>query len=336
MNKPARKGLRPGWVLLLGGLALLAAILASLCLGAVALSPSRLLSVLLGRGDEAAVRILLYVRLPRILGTVLAGASLAVAGVVIQAVLNNPLASPGLIGVNAGAGFMAALVCALLPGQTELMAPAAFAGALLAALLVFGAGRATGASRITLVLAGVAVSGILSAGIDAIVTLVPDALTGSAMFRIGGLAGVTLDAVTPQWGIMLAALLAVFLLRNELDVLGLGSETAQSLGLRVGVHRFVFLLLAALLAGSAVSFAGLLGFVGLLVPHISRRLVGTRSVVLLPCCLILGAVFLTICDLLARLLFAPFEIPVGLVLSLLGGPFFLWLLFRQKRRIRHD
>lgn len=334
--KPNKKIRSPRAVLLLGLGVLLLCVLASLCLGAVSLSPSRLFPALLGKGDAAAVQIVQHVRIPRTVATILAGASLAVAGVIIQSVLNNPLASPGIIGVNAGAGFMVALICALWPGHTGLIPPAAFFGALLAVLAVYGIGRATGASRITIVLAGVAVSGILTAGIDAVVTLVPDALTGSNMFRIGGVAGVTLADVFPQGFVMLGAMGAVLLLRNELDVLALGEETAKSLGLQVSFYRFLFLVLAALLAGSAVSYAGLISFVGLLVPHIARRLVGGQSVHLLLFCMILGAAFLTGCDLLARLLFAPFEIPVGLVLSLLGGPFFLWLLLHQKKRGRND
>jgi iron complex transport system permease protein len=315
-----------------GVLLLLAAIAANLCFGAVALSPARLIADLSGTGDGSALQIIRHVRFPRTVATLLAGSALAVSGMVIQSVLGNPLASPGIIGVNSGAGFMATLACAVFPGQMALVAPAAFVGALLAVLLVYGIGRITGASRMTIILAGVAISSILSAGIDTVVTLVPDALMGSAMFRIGGVAGVTLSSVFPQGGVMLAAMAAVFFLRSEIDILTLGGETAQSLGLPVGFYRFLLLGLSALLAGSAVSFAGLIGFVGLLVPHIARRIVGTQSKELVPCCMLLGAAFLTLCDLLARTLFSPFEIPVGLVLSLLGGPFFLWLLICQKGR----
>lgn len=323
-------------ILVASTLLVLFSIAASLCFGAVSLSPASLIADLTGKGDGSALQIVQHVRFPRTVATLLAGSSLAVSGMVIQSVLNNPLASPGIIGVNAGAGFMAALVCALFPLQMRLLPLAAFLGALLVVLLVYGIGRATGASRITIVLAGVAVSSILSAGIDTIVTLVPDSLTGSNMFRIGGVAGVTLSSVFPQGFVMFAAMGTVFFLNNEIDVLSLGEETAQSLGLRVGFYRFLLLGLAALLAGSAVSFTGLIGFVGLLIPHIARRLMVAQSKVQMPFCMLLGAAFLTLCDLLARTLFSPFEIPVGLVLSLLGGPFFLWLLIRQKRRGHHD
>ncbi len=334
-NEKRTRTLSPHIVLAAGVALLLISVLASLCFGAASLSPARVLADLSGKGNGAALRIVQHIRLPRTVATLLAGSGLAVAGMVIQAVLNNPLASPGIIGVNSGAGFMTALACALFPAQRGVVPAAAFLGALVTVLLVYGIGRAAGASRVTLVLAGVAVSGILSAGIDTVVTLVPNALTGSNMFRMGGVAGVTLSAVFPQGFIMLAAMAAVFFLRNEIDVLSLGTETAQSLGLNVGFYQFLLLGLAALLAGSAVSFAGLISFVGLLIPHIARRFAGTQSKVLIPCCILFGAAFLTLCDLLARVLFAPFEFPVGLVLSLLGGPFFLWLLIRQRRGVRH-
>lgn len=336
MKKMNNKIFSPYTVLIISILLLLASIAVSLCFGAVSLSPARLLADLYGNGDGSALQIIYHVRFPRTIATLLAGSGLAVAGMVIQSVLNNPLASPGIIGVNAGAGFMATLICALFPAQMGMLPLAAFLGALLAVMLVYGIGRATGASRITIVLAGVAVSSILSAGTDTIVTLVPDALTGSSMFRIGGVTGITLSSVFPQGFVMLAAMAAVFFLRHEIDVLALGTETAQSLGLNVKFYRFLLLSLAALLAGSAVSFAGLIGFVGLLIPHIARRLAGPQSRILVPCCMLMGSSFLTFCDLLARTLFSPYEIPVGLVLSLLGGPFFLWLLLHQKRRIRHD
>ena len=331
-EKSHNKALPPYVVLVVGVLLLLISVIASLCFGAASLMPSSLLADLAGRGDGTALRIVRHIRLPRIAATLLAGSSLAVAGMVIQSVLKNPLASPGIIGVKSGAVFMATLACALFPAQIKLIPIAAFLGAFITVLLVYGIGCATGASRITIVLAGVAVSGILSAGIDTVVTIVPNALTGSNMFRIGGVAGVTFSGIFPQGYIMIVAMAAVFFLRNEIDVLSLGKETAKSLGLNVGLYQFLLLGLATLLAGSAVSFAGLISFVGLLIPHIARRLVGTQSKVLIPCCIIYGAAFLSFCDLVARILFAPYEIPVGLVLSILGGPFFIYLLMRQRKR----
>lgn len=303
----------------------------SLLLGAVALSPGEVWAALTG-GDRTSVaaRIVWYTRLPRTCAALLAGAALAAAGVVIQTVLHNPLASPGVIGVNSSAALAVALVCALEPLAQRWTPLAAFFGALFGVFLVLGLAERTGASRMTVVLAGLALSSLFSAGIDGVVTLVPDALNGVTDFRIGGFAGVTMAQLAPAGAIIGGSLLLLLLLAHAMDILALGNETAQSLGLSLRPVRVVLLVLAAALAGAAVSFAGLLGFVGLIVPHAMRRLVGEESVPLLLASLLGGACFVTLCDLLARVLFAPFELPVGIVLAFAGVPFFLWLLFRQK------
>ena len=314
----------------LTGLTLLAAA-AGLFLGSVAVSPGQVLLALLGGGAQTVpAKIVLFTRLPRVLGAMLAGSALAVAGVVIQQCLHNPLASPGILGVNAGAGLAVAVVFAVFPLAQGLTPVVAFLGALGAVCLILFLSRATGASRMTVVLAGVAVSNIFSAGIDAVVTLVPDALNAVSDFRIGGFSGVTLAKIAPGGRIISLALLGVFSLAGRMDILALGDETAHSLGLRVGRTRYLLLALAAALAGAAVSFAGLLGFVGLIVPHAMRRFVGEQSLPLLLASALGGGFFLTACDLLARTLFAPYELPVGIVLSFTGGPFFLWLLYRQR------
>lgn len=152
----------------------------------------------------------------------------------------------------------------------------------------------------------------------------------SGEFRVGGFSAVTSTRLFPAAALIALALAAVMTLGNDLDVLALGEETAASLGMRVRRKRAVFLLLAALLAGAAVSFSGLLGFVGLLVPHMARRFVGAQSRFALPLSALMGAGFVTLCDLAARLLFAPYELPVGILMAVLGGPFFLTLLFREK------
>ena len=287
-------------------------------------------SVALWDSPEAAWRIMCYIRLPRTCAALLAGGALAAAGAVIQTVLHNPLASPGVIGVNSGAGLLVAVVCAIFPTAQRYTPVVAFAGALAAALLVAGMAQYTGASRLTVVLAGVAVSNIFSAGIDAVVTFVPEALGGVSDYRIGGFSGVTMERIAPAAVMIAVGLMILFTMTRQMDVLALGSETARSLGLNLGAVRFVLLVLAAALSGAAVSFAGLLGFVGLIVPHAMRRFVGEESGPLLASSVLGGASFVTLCDLLARILFAPFELPVGVVLAFAGGPFFLWLLFRQR------
>ena len=304
----------------------------SLCLGAESISPGEVIRALLdGRADGAESSIVLFVRLPRTLAALLAGAALAVSGAMVQTVLNNPLAAPSTIGVNAVAGLAVSLCCAAAPAAVRLVPFAALAGALLGAMLVLFIAERTGASRLTLVLAGIALSGIFSAGVDAVVTFVPDALAGYSDFRIGGLSGVAMTRLAPAVWIILPCLLASLSLRHELDVLKLGREQAQALGLPAQKIRLLTLALAAALAGAAVSFSGLLGFIGLIVPHIMRRLTGGDAGPLLASCALGGAALLCFCDTAARLLFAPYELPVGIVLSLAGGPFFIVLLLRQRR-----
>ena len=313
----------------------LAVSLLNLCLGAEKVPPAEVLRALTGGGSgTTAFRIVRYVRLPRLCACLLAGGALAASGAIIQGVLSNALAAPSTIGVNAGAGLTVALCCAIAPTAVKLVPLAAMAGAFLGVMTVLLIARRTGASKITLVLAGVAVSSIFSAGIDAVITFVPEALNGYSDFRIGGFSGVSMARLLPAlWPALLSFVLSLSL-HNEMDVLLLGREQAQSLGLPAERLRIVLLGLAAVLAGSAVSVGGLVGFVGLIVPHIMRRLVGEESGPLLVSSVLGGAALLGGCDLLGRMLFAPYEIPVGIVMALAGGPFFIWLL--QRRGRLHD
>jgi iron complex transport system permease protein len=285
--------------------------------------------------DEVAVRILRYVRLPRLFAAVLAGAGLAVSGVIIQTVLANPLASPGIIGVNAGAGLFAVIAMVYLPGVIWAIPALSFIGALLTVMLVYGIARKAGASRMTLILSGVAISSFMTAGINTLANLNPEILRSLRDFQTGGFSGVSARLLFPASIVIGVSLIIVLLFGGELDVLGLGEETAQSLGLNVKLYRFMFLAVAAALAGAAVSFAGLLSFIGLMMPHIARLILrrigidGKRTLIAVSA--LLGAAFLTLCDTLARTLFSPHELPVGILVSFLGVPFFLWLLFRRNR-----
>ena len=295
------------------GLLLLSAAL-SLSFGAAAMTPV----------------IFRFVRLPRTLGCLLAGAALAVSGAIIQAVLSNKLASPSIIGVNAGAGLAVTVCCALGSLSGWAIAGSAFFGAMTAVLLIVFTAEKAGASRTTVILGGVAVNAFLNALAEALATLIPEVAMLTGDFRVGGFSSVSYVRLVPAGILILLALIAACSMHNELDVLAMGEETAQSLGMHVRATRTFLLILAALLAGAAVSFAGLLGFVGLLVPHAIRKAAGTESRFLLPLCALGGACFVTLCDTAARVLFAPYELPVGIVMSVLGGPFFLSLLLKRK------
>lgn len=298
--------------------------------GAVKLSLVDFTEVFTGNELTKAGRILLYVRMPRVAGGIIAGAGLAAAGAIIQTILNNPLAGPNIIGVNAGSGFAVTLCGVLFPAAYAAIPLAAFSGAFLTVLFVYYLGRKTGTSKITLVLAGVAVNSLLNSGSDAIHTLNEASLIASSAFRIGGLAGVNTTVLKYAGVAAFISFVLVLLLHNELELFSLGEEKAGTLGLPVSFYRFLFLALAAALAGAAVSFAGLLGFVGLIVPHIARILVGGECRYYLAASALSGALLLLFCDYIARTWFAPYELPVGIILSLIGAPFFLWLLCGRK------
>lgn len=319
------------------GALLAAALLLSVGCGSQWYTPARLWQALCAADAADPVwRILYFVRLPRTAAAVLAGAALGVAGALIQSVLNNAMASPNVIGVNAGAGLGALLAASLVPGAAALLPGAAFVGALAAALFIWMLAAVAGLSRTTLILAGVTVSSILTACMNTLKLLFPDVAVGSMAFLLGTLSGVTTAQVQRALPWLAAGFVLAALLAADLNVLQLGEDMAAGLGLPVARVRFAALLTAALLAGAAVSFAGLLGFVGLLAPHIARRLVGGDNRRLLPVTALASADLMLLCDVAARVLFAPFELPVGVLLSLVGGPFFLFLLLRRKRSRLYD
>ena len=284
-----------------------------------------------GTLSNSARSILINVRLPRVLAALLSGAALAISGAIIQAVLDNPLAGPNIIGINSGAGLAVLLVSALVPGLLFLQPLAAFVGALITAIIIFIISLGTGASRLTVVLAGIALSTIFGAGMNAILIVNPDAYIGASRFLVGGLSGVLMTDLTwPAPYIIVGVIMAVFT-ANKLNIMSLGDATAHSLGVNVGFWRMLLLGLSALLAGAAVSFAGLLGFVGLIVPHLIRFFVGHDNRIVLPLSGAFGAAFVVLCDLLSRVIFAPYEIPVGIFMAFVGGPFFIYLIIKNRR-----
>lgn len=308
----------------------IAAVLLSLRLGAAWLSMDELAAAIQSGPTTPNGRIFYYARLPRTAACLLAGAGLATAGAVIQGVLANRLASPGIIGVSAGAGLGVTICCALGAVSGRAVAGASFAGAFLAVLAVAAVAQKTGASRSAVILGGVALNSFLTAVSEGIVTICPDVGAMTADFRAGGFAGVATSRLVPAGVMIVLALIVVMSLAHELDLLSMGEAMAHGLGLSVSKMRTIFLALAAMLAGASVSFAGLLGFVGLIVPNMARRLVGGESRRLLPLCALFGAAFVTFCDCLARILFAPYEIATGIVMSAIGAPFFVVLLFKNK------
>lgn len=294
------------------------------------ISPAGIFKILFGSSDSIDTGIFYYSRLPRVVASLLSGGALSVSGAVLQNVLSNKLASPSIIGVNAGAGFGVTLCCSLgiLSGWT--ISGFAFFGSFFAVIILSLFASRTGASKTSVILGGVALNSILSAFSESLSVLDNDVAMLTTEFRVGGFSSVSYSRLIPAGVMIIISVLVLFTLFNELDVVALGDETAVSVGLRIKRYRVAFLILAALLAGAAVSFSGLLGFVGLIVPHFVRKLVGNESRRLLPLSFIIGAAFVCLCDVLSRLLFMPYELPVGILMALIGGPVFVTMLIRMK------
>lgn len=304
----------------------------SVRLGSTALSTADFFGGLFRHtGCENTTLILYAIRLPRALGAVFAGAGLALSGTLLQRATDNPLAAPHLLGINAGAGFFVILSLTLFPTAFALLPFGAFCGATLTALLILGICARLSLGKSAVVLCGVAFSALFGAGISFLSLLDADVLAVYTDFSIGGLRGVAMKDLYFPIPIILLCFFGAITLSPKLHLLCLGDTLAASLGVRVKRVRLAALLLAAASAAAAVSFAGLLGFVGLIVPHVSERLSRGDTRTQLWIAPLGGAILLLLADLAGRVLFAPTEIPVGIFTALLGVPFFLTLLFRRKR-----
>ncbi len=281
-------------------------------------------------GYETKTLILYSLRLPRMLGGVFAGAGLALSGSLLQRATDNPLASPSVLGVNAGAGFFVILSLSLFPAAYQLLPFAAFCGALLTSLCILGVAGRAGLGKTAVVLSGVALSALFQAGISFFSVLDSDVLSSYTDFSVGGLRGLQMKDLFFPMPIIALCVCCSLLLSRKIQLFCLGDSLASSLGVNVKRVRIAALVLASASAAAAVSFAGLLGFVGLLVPHVARKAAreNARDEMLFSC--LFGAILLLLADLLGRVLFSPTEIPVGIFTALLGVPFFLWLLLKRR------
>lgn len=330
MTKSRKKG-SDARLLVIGILVLIASFFASVALGKSEVTAGEALKVLFGQGSEKANLIVMSVRLPRSVAALVCGAALSVAGLLLQSAMNNALASPQVLGINAGAGLFVLIAAVLFPYQVITRSLFAFAGAMLSMLIIYLVSVKTGISKSSLLLAGICLSSLLNAFIDVIITLKPEIVADRVAFSLGGFSNVVRGQLYFTVPVILVCLVLVLMIAPDLDVLMLSDETAHGLGLNVAACRRAILILASCLAGAAVSIAGLIGFIGILVPNFLRIFVGggTRKMALYS--MIYGAAFLLICDTLARLLFYPYELPVGLLMSCIGAPVFIWLLVRRHK-----
>lgn len=324
-------------MIIIGVILLVGIFLISMNTGYSKLSPSASARALVGLGTEKEELILFGLRLPRILLSLLVGAGLALSGCVIQSVTKKPLADPGLLGINAGAGLMVILYVLLFKAQSFLsvftLPFLALVGAGGAAIGIYMLSykKGEGISPSRLVLNGIA----MQAGITSLTTVCTVKLDSAqfdfvAKWQAGSIWGNDWKFVLTLFPWLLLCIPYVFMKSRMLDVLNLGDEVSCGLGVAVEKERKKLLGAAVVLAGTCVAVSGSISFVGLIAPHLAKRLVGPRHALLIPCCLMIGAALLSCADMIARVIIEPSEIPAGVVVAILGAPYFLYLLHRNK------
>ena len=283
---------------------------------------------------EAMEKTVISIRLPRILTACLVGCSLSAAGAAFQGVFKNPMASPDILGASSGAAFGAALAI-LLGVSTQFITIFAFVSSILTVVLVFLiAQRAPGQRTVNLILAGIMVGSLFSAG-TSYLKLVADPsnqLPAITYWLMGSLSGVRLSSILPAAIPMAAGLVPLLLLRWRLNLLSLGESEARALGVDTDLLRAVLILCATLITAASISVSGVIGWVGLVIPHLCRKLIGSDNRGLLPCSMLVGASFLLLVDDVSRNLLAT-EIPIGILTAVIGAPFFIWLLLRKEKTL---
>lgn len=301
----------------------------SLIFGSADISFASIMHTLMGHVETTDDMVIWNIRFPRNIVGALVGANLAVSGAILQAVMKNPLADPGIVGVSSGAGLAGVMMLIFMPEASLLLTPVAFVGAMLSAAAVYALAWKNGIRPSRIILAGVAVSAFLGSGISALLVFYSDKVQGALLWMVGGLSARSWPQVEALFPYTVLGLVLALAGCKTLTILSLGDETARGLGVPVEKVRFSMTAVAALLAAGAVSIAGLIGFVGLVVPHIVRLIIGTDYKYVVPGSAILGAGVLVFCDTLGRVLFSPIEIPAGIIMAFLGAPFFLYLLRRS-------
>ncbi|MPW24945.1 iron chelate uptake ABC transporter family permease subunit [Alkalibaculum sp. M08DMB] len=296
--------------------------------GTISLNVERIFEVIMNDDGSSDRMVIWNIRLPRMILAALVGCNLALSGAILQGVMKNPLADPSIIGISSGAGLFAIVILVIFPQYQHLVPLVAFCGAMLAAIIIYILAWKGGIQPTRVILAGVAVSALFGAGISGTLVLFSDRVHGALTFMNGSLSSRSWPEVQTILPYTIIGMILVVIFANKLNILVLGDDVARGLGLNVEVTRIGFTALAALMAASAVSVVGLLGFVGLIVPHSVRLLLGNDYKYMFPASALLGATLVIFSDTFARTVFSPVEIPVGIVMAVLGAPFFLYLLRR--------
>ena len=295
-------------------------------IGTIEFSPREVLRAIFVDDGSPSRLIIWNLRFPRILTGGLVGICLALSGCVLQGVMRNNLASPSTIGVTGGASFVGYLTLVAFPAYSYLLPIGSIIGAFVTTMLIYALAYQKGVSPVRMILSGMAVSALFGAFNDIIKTLFAESLGNASGFLVGGLNGCGWKSFQMILPYALAGLLVCLFLPSKMNILMLGDETANALGLRTELFRFLLIAVSSLLSGAAIAAVGMLSFVGLIVPHIARLLVGSDYRYLVPASVFLGFSLIVICDTIGRVIMPPGEVPVSIIISFIGAPFFLFLL----------
>lgn len=305
----------------------------SVGLGTVKFSFSEIMQGLFG-SEKTPARLLIWnVRLPRTLGAAMTGICLALSGCLLQGVMRNDMASPSTIGVTGGASFVAYITFVLRPELSQQFPIAAIIGAFITTMIIYVISYDKGVSPITMILSGMAVSAMFGAFNDIIKSFFADNLHNAVGFLVGSFNGISWAHLQLISGYAIAGLLACFFLPSKLNILMLGDEMSNSLGLNTERFRFILIAISSLLSGAAIATAGLINFVGLIVPHLAKLLVGSDYRYLMPASMGLGILLVVSADLIGRTILPIGEVSASVLISFLGAPFFLYLLRRKKGKL---
>ena len=297
--------------------------------GSVDLSLKEIFSSLINNDNKVVTTIVYKMRLPRNILAAIVGANLAIAGVLLQSVMRNPLADPGITGVSTGASVAAIIVLLVLPKYSAMLPIVAFVGGAIACILVFIMSYKNGLKPGRIVLAGVAINTILGGVISFLSTMYSDRIQSAMLWLNGSLATKTWSHVNMLLVYSLIGLVASLFLIRSANLLQLGDDAATNLGVNVNLTRLIICTVAVFLAGISTAVVGIISFVGLIVPHIARMIMGSDHKYTIPFSIVLGAIVLLVADTLARSIGGALEIPVGVIMSIVGGPFFLYLLRKR-------
>lgn len=304
---------------------------ASMALGAINLPIKEIIYVIFNETETKHHLIIADVRLPRSLIACIVGMCLGVSGCIMQGITRNPMASPSILGVTNGASLVTFILFIFFPSAFRMVPIAAFIGALATTFLIYTMAWKGGVNPTRFILSGVAVGSVISAIHSVLTTMYPDSLAGMVGFNVGSLSARTWDHLFLILPYAIIGLAISFLFASKINLLAMGDEVAIGLGLKVEKVRMILIIVSALLAACSVSVAGMIGFIGLCVPHMTRMVIGSDHRYLIPACAINGATALVLCDTVSRIIIAPKEMPVGVILSAIGAPFFLYLLRKQEK-----